>query len=259
MMTVFFSDIENFTNSTAGLAPEVITDFVNRYLSGMTDIIQEHAGMIDKYEGDAIMALYGAPVARPDHAKLACWATLAQFKKLVELNAYYKQAGLPQVNIRAGINTGEMVVGNLGSSKVLSYTVMGDEVILASRLEGVNKFYQTRFMISDNTYQQAKDFIEARELDTIRAKGMKRAVRIYEVVARKGEADANTLELFSQYAHALLAYRSRQYDKAIELFNVCLKIKPGDGPSLNLIEQCEKFKQSPPDENWDATNTLTAK
>ena len=259
VMTVFFSDIENFTNSTSGLTPEVLTEFVNKYLTAMTDIIQTNDGMIDKYEGDAIMALFGAPVTRPDHAKLACWAALDQYKKLTDLNAYYKKANLPLVNIRVGINSGEMVVGNLGSSKVLSYTVMGEEVILANRLEGVNKFYDTRMLISEGTYQMAKQFIDVREIDSIRAKGMKKAVRIFELLARKGEADAVSLELITQYAIALQFYRNRQWNKAIEYFNNCLKIKPDDGPSITLLDHCLQYKSTPPDDKWGGINTLTAK
>lgn len=258
-ITVFFSDIANFTNISSGLVPEIMMHWINQYLSLMTDSIQNHYGMIDKYEGDAIMALFGAPMEMPDHAKLACWSALDQLKKISELNQVFKKVKLPQISIRAGINSGEMIVGNLGSEKVRSYTVMGEEVILASRLEGVNKFYQTQILISENTYQDAKEHIETREIDCIRAKGMERPVRIYELLSKKGEIDTVTKELINKYTIALEAYRSRQWDNAIDLLNACLKIKSNDGPSLRLLDQCHKLKQSPPDINWDSIHTLTSK
>ena len=259
VMTVFFSDIANFTNMSSGLSPEVIMGWINRYLTAMTDIIQEYEGMIDKYEGDAIMALFGAPVSRPDHAKLACWSALKQLHKLNDLNRHFQADGLPQIKIRAGINSGEMVVGNLGSSKVLSYTVMGEEVILASRLEGINKYYQTNIIASESTYQMARDEVEARELDFILAKGMKRPVRIYEIIAPKGQADSAAQELIAQYTLALEAYRAHEWDEAIDLLNLCRKIKPDDGPTVRLLGQCYQFKQLPPGAEINTTNVLTAK
>ncbi len=259
VMTVFFSDIANFTNMSSGLSAQVIMHWINKYLTSMTNIIQDHYGMIDKYEGDAIMALFGAPLARPDHAKQACWSALEQLKGITKLNKNFAKAGLPQINIRAGINSGEMVVGNLGSEKVMDYTVMGEEVILASRLEGINKMYKTQLLVSESTYQACKDDIVAREVDHIRAKGMERPVRIYQLITKKGDADSNTLEIINQYALALEAYRAQAWDKSVEILNQCLKIKADDGPSLKLIDQCNQFKQNPPAKDWDGIDILTSK
>ncbi|MBI4835494.1 MAG: adenylate/guanylate cyclase domain-containing protein [Planctomycetes bacterium] len=259
VMTVFFSDIANFTNKSSTLGPDLVMEWINKYLTAMTDIIQENGGMIDKYEGDAIMALFGAPLITPDHAKRCCWAALDQRKALPELNKRFEKENLPLVDIRIGINTGQMIVGNLGSSRVLSYTVMGDEVNLASRLEGVNKFYHTGIMISGETYKQAKDFIEARELDTIRAKGMQRPVNIYELIAKKGEAVEQELDLTATYEKALKAYRERNWNEAIEALKICRKIKPADGPTTLLLGQCLKYQQLPKDEVPELINTLTSK
>ncbi len=259
VMTVFFSDMADFTNKSSNLGPETVMEWINKYLTAMTDIIQENGGMIDKYQGDAIMALFGAPLITPTHAKQCCWAALDQRKALPELNMRLQKENLPAVDIRVGINTGEMTVGNLGSSKVLSYTVMGDEVNLASRLEGVNKFYRTGMIISGETYKQAKDFIEARELDTIRAKGMQRPVNIYELIAKKGEASAQELELIVTYEKALKAYRERNWVEAIEALKICRKIKPADGPTTLLLGQCLKYQQLPKEEVPELINTLTSK
>jgi len=259
VLTVFFSDMANFTKSTADLSPDQMMTFVNRYLSEMTPIIHKYNGLIDKYEGDAIMALFGAPIESPEHAKLACWAAIDNFAKLSELNQSLKASDSPEISIRIGINTGEMIVGNLGSEKAMNYTVLGDEVILASRLEGINKFYQTRILISENTFKQAAQSIEAREIDYIRAKGMKRPVRIYDLFGRKGELNQTQQELIARYGIAIGAYRSRDWDKAISTLEECLKIDKEDGPSQNLLRRCLAFKQIPPPQDWDTIYNLMTK
>jgi len=259
VLTVFFSDMANFTKSTADLSPDQMMTFVNRYLSEMTPIIHKYNGLIDKYEGDAIMALFGAPIESPEHAKLACWAAIDNLVKLSELNLSLSKSGLPEVSIRIGINTGEMIVGNLGSEKAMNYTVLGDEVILASRLEGINKFYQTKILISENTYNQAAQSIEAREVDYIRAKGMKRPVRIYDVLGRKGQVSQAYQDLIAKYKIAIETYRLRQWDKAISILEECLKIDKEDGPSHNLLRRCQSFKQIPPPQDWDTIYNLMTK
>lgn len=259
VLTVFFSDMANFTNSTADLSPDQMVIFVNRYLSAMTPIIHKHHGLIDKYEGDAIMALFGAPIERPEHATLACWAALENLDKLSELNQSLKASGSPEIDIRIGINTGEMIVGNLGSESAMNYTVLGDEVILASRLEGINKFYQTRILISENTYNQASEGIEAREVDYIRAKGMKRPVRIYDVLGKKGAISQTHQDLIARYKLAIEAYRTMNWDKAISILVECLRIDKEDGPSMNLLRRCQSFKQIPPPQNWDMIYNLMTK
>ena len=181
------------------------------------------------------------------------------FAKLSELNQSLKASDSPEISIRIGINTGEMIVGNLGSEKAMNYTVLGDEVILASRLEGINKFYQTKILISENTYNQAAQSIEAREVDYIRAKGMKRPVRIYDVLGRKGQVSQAYQDLIAKYKIAIETYRLRQWDKAISILEECLKIDKEDGPSHNLLRRCQSFKQIPPPQDWDTIYNLMTK
>ncbi|MEN2997538.1 MAG: adenylate/guanylate cyclase domain-containing protein [Brevinematia bacterium] len=179
-VTIFFSDIRGFTTLSEGLTPQELVALINRYLSRMTDIIMDNRGTVDKYIGDAIMAFWGAPLDDPEHPFRACKASLEMLEALKELNA-----SLPtdrQIDIGIGINTGIATIGNMGSTKKKNYTAMGDTVNLASRLEGVNKLFHTRVIISESTYERVKDRILARELDLIRVKGKKLPVRIYEVI-----------------------------------------------------------------------------
>jgi adenylate cyclase len=259
VLTVFFSDMANFTKSSTGLTPERMVAWINHYLSAMTPIIQQYNGMVDKFGGDAIMALFGVPIARADHAKSACWTALDHINALSKLNHDLQTKGLPPIGIRVGLNTGEMVVGNVGSEQAMNYTVFGEEVILASRLEGINKVYGTQILITGNTYEQAKDDIVARELDIIRAKGMSTPVRIYELLAKKGGLAPNLQPVIDTYAQALQAYRTREWDQALNLLKNCLQLKADDGPSLHLEQRCHHFKQNPPPEHWDAIYTLTIK
>jgi len=181
--TVFFSDIAGFTTLSEGLSPEQLVEFLNTYLTEVTDIILAHGGMLDKYEGDAVMAVFGAPILQPDHAERACRAALAVQARLTELRGAWKERGLPQFITRIGLNSGEMVVGNMGSRERFDYTVIGDAVNLGSRLEGANKQYGTYLMISEATRELAgaNKFV-TRELDMIRVKGKAEPVRVYELM-----------------------------------------------------------------------------
>jgi class 3 adenylate cyclase/CHASE2 domain-containing sensor protein len=181
--TVFFSDIAGFTNLSEGLSPEQLVEFLNTYLTEVTDIILAQGGMLDKYEGDAVMAVFGAPLKQPDHAERACRAALAVQARLTELRSAWKQRGLPAFITRIGLNSGDMVVGNMGSRERFDYTVIGDAVNLGSRLESANKQYGTYLMISEATREMAgpEKFV-TRELDMIRVKGKAEPVRVYELI-----------------------------------------------------------------------------
>ncbi|MGC8767108.1 MAG: CHASE2 domain-containing protein [Brevinematia bacterium] len=179
-VTVFFSDIRGFTSLSEGMSPQDLVSLINRYLSIMTDIIMENRGTVDKYIGDAIMAFWGAPLDDPDHPFRACKASLEMIKALEELNKELPEG--KKIDIGIGINTGIATIGNMGSTKKKNYTAMGDTVNLASRLEGVNKVFHTKIIISEYTYERIKDRILARELDLIRVKGKKIPVKIYEVI-----------------------------------------------------------------------------
>ncbi len=218
VLTVFFSDLAGFTTLCEKLAPEEVVTLLNHYLTAMTDLILSSGGIIDKYEGDAIMAFWGAPVPQEDHAIRACLAALDNQSRLVELRKEFTRMGLPPVHARIGINTGEMIIGNLGSNQRFDFTVIGDSVNLASRLEGAGKEYGASIIISEETYRQAQDKVEVRELDLLQVKGKDRPIRIYELLARKGEigqAEDKKRDLFAQ---GLSSYRNGRWSEAIEFF-----------------------------------------
>ena len=205
-MTVFFCDMKGFTSISEGLTPRGMVNVVNHYLTTMSVPIREYKGIIDKYVGDAIMAFWGPPfTSDADQARLACLAALDQ---LARLNTFRQDLpelmgikhGLPDINMRIGIATGEVVVGNIGSDVMKSYTVMGDTVNFASRLEGVNKIYGSRILISEATAQRTLDTIETREIDTILVVGKAEPEKVFEVIGRKGEVDATTLMVRERFA-----------------------------------------------------------
>ncbi len=188
-ITVFFSDVRGFTTLSEALTPEELVQLLNEYLSVMTDIIIELKGTIDKYMGDAIMAFWGAPVPLEEHAYYACVASVKQVLKLKELQENWKQRNLPSIDIGIGLNTGPAVVGNMGSSHRMDYTCMGDTVNLGSRLEGSNKMYGTKIIMSEYTYERVKDKVYARELDLVQVKGKTHPVRIYELLGLVNDED----------------------------------------------------------------------
>jgi len=264
-MTAFFSDIQGFSTISEKLgSAQLLVELLNDYLSVMAHVIESYEGTVDKYEGDAIIAFWGAPVHFPDHAVKACFACLEQQVKLAELREKWKkEGGWPEIvhnaRVRMGLNTGEMVVGNMGSAGRMNYTIMGDAVNLASRLEGANKPYGTFIMISEYTYAAAKDHIEVRELDSLRVVGKTEPVRVYELLARKGQLEPQKQQLVSIYNEGLVAYRAREWDISIEKFSKALQLDPYDGPSKAYRSRCEDFKLEPPGPEWDGVYTLKSK
>ena len=259
-MTVLFSDVEGFTTISEGLAPMALRSVLDEYLTPMTDIILRHQGIIDKYEGDAIMAEFGAPIPMEDHAKRACFAALEMQETLVQLRAQWKQEGKPLLKARIGLGTGLMVIGNMGSQDIFDYTVIGDSVNSASRLEGANKEYSTYLMISEPTYEAAKEHILARELDLIQVKGKSEPVRGYELMARAEDGLPEDKERMIQYfLQGLEAYKGRRWAEALEHFRAALKIVPDDGPSATYVRRCEEFLLHPPPEDWDGVYVMTTK
>ncbi|MCX5851091.1 MAG: adenylate/guanylate cyclase domain-containing protein [Deltaproteobacteria bacterium] len=259
VLSVFFSDLAGFTSMSEMLSPEEVVGLLNKYLTAMTDIILESGGIIDKYEGDAIMAFWGSPVQQEDHAARACLAALDNQERLVGLREEFQRAGLPPVYARIGINTGEMIIGNMGSSKRFDFTVIGDSVNLASRLEGAGKEYGTHITISEETWRQAEDRIEVRELDLLQVKGKEKPVRIYEVLARSGALDDGMKETARLFTEGLVQYRAMRWDEAVSSFRQALAVNPGDGPSKTFIQRCEAFMKDPPPAGWDGVYRLTTK
>ena len=192
-ISVFFSDVRGFTTVSEALGPEQLVQLLNEYLSDMTEIIIDYRGTIDKYMGDAIMAFWGAPVENDDHAYAACVAALAQYQALGELQKGWSERGIPVLDIGIGLNTGPAVVGNMGSSRRMDYTIMGDTVNLGSRLEGITKTYGVKICMSEYTYERVKDRVYARELDLVRVKGKKEPVRIYELMGLVDDTDLENL------------------------------------------------------------------
>ncbi len=259
-LSILFSDVAGFTTISEKLTPTELVHLLNEYLTAMTDIIMKYDGIIDKYEGDAIMAEFGAPLADDQHAQKACYAALEMQEKLVEMRMKLKKEGRPELRARAGVNSGQVVLGNMGSQSVFDYTVMGDNVNLASRLEGANKEYGSYIMISEWTQELVKNEVITRELDLIRVKGKEKGVKVFEVLARVSTGIPNsTKKALEAYNQGLLAYRQQRWDEAIVYFKAALHAKPEDGPSQTYLERSEEFKKNPPPENWDGIFTMTSK
>jgi len=258
-LTLFFSDLAGFTSISEQLSPEELVHLLNDYLSHMTDIILAHGGIIDKYEGDAIMAFWGAPVAMPDHAARACLAAWAQQQRLTELRREWSSRGLPEISARMGINTGEVIVGNMGSSTRFDFTVIGDAVNLASRLEGANKSYGSGILISDTTAAQVQGQVELRELDLITVKGREAPVRVYEVLGPAGQLSPAMAQARERFARGLALYRAQRWDEAQAVFAQVLEAVPGDPPATAFRSRCQNLAGQDLGPDWDGVYRLTTK
>ncbi|MBT4285983.1 MAG: CHASE2 domain-containing protein [Deltaproteobacteria bacterium] len=258
-LTAFFSDIQGFSTISESLTPEELVVLLNEYLTAMTDIILKHGGTVDKFEGDAIIAFFGAPISHEDHALRCVLAALDMQKKLIEMRENWRKQGRHEILVRIGINTGEMVVGNMGSAYRMDYTMMGDSVNLAARLEGVNKEYKTFNMISEFTYEAVKDQVDTRELDLIRVVGKNKPVRIYEVLGVKGEISEETIHGYKYFSKGLNLYRKQQWEEAIKYFMHTIKLSKSDGPSETFIKRCQYFKENPLTNDWDGVFSMTSK
>jgi adenylate cyclase len=250
-VTLFFSDLAGFTTISERLSPETVVSLLNDYLSRMTEIIFDEAGTVDKFEGDAIMAFWGAPLDQPDQAARACRAALKQQAALKELNRQFAGLNLPPLAMRIGLNTGDAIVGNLGSVKRFDYTVIGDTVNLASRLEGVNKFYGSYVMASETTMEACAGAVEFRELDLVAVKGKEQAIRVFEVLGLKGELERELIKARQDFAQGLELYRQRRFPEAGAAFAAILAENPGDGPARTYLDRCRRFQEEPPPPEWD--------
>ena len=257
--TVLFSDIRGFTSISETLEAEKLVALLNEYLTPMTNMVFKHDGTLDKYMGDAIMAIFGAPIAHPDHAARACETALDMMVSLKALQVDWAQRGLPHLDIGIGVNTGPMSVGNMGSEVRFDYTVMGDNVNLGSRLEGLNKQYGTNIIISESTYEKAGGGVFARELDSVRVKGKLEPVRIYELLG-VGEPSAQQRARIDGFDEGLQHYKAQRWAAATACFSRVLEeIAPGDKVCTLYIERCEAMKEQPPKPEWDGVFTITTK
>jgi class 3 adenylate cyclase len=264
-MTILFCDMKGFTTFSEGMTPAGLVTVLNRYMTVMSEPVRRHSGIIDKYIGDAIMAFWGPPFTGADEqAGLACLAALEQ---LAGLGAFRTELpdligikrGFPEIDIRIGIATGDVVAGSIGSEQTRNYTVIGDTVNLASRLEGANKTYGTRVLISEATKHLAADMLETREIDTVVVVGKTEPQRIFELLGRKGEVARERLALRDAYVEALDAYRRRDWEKALAGFEDCLAIVPCDAPSKLFLGRIARFRVTAPCAEWNGVWSLEEK
>lgn len=258
-LTVMFSDIRSFTSIAEKLTPTELTELLNEYLSAMTEIIFQQKGTLDKYIGDAVMAFWGRPfLDLHDHAACACRAALEMGSQLRQLNQTWMNRGRPPLSIGIGVNTGKMMVGNMGSNRRFNYTVMGDHVNLGSRLEGLNKEYGTQIIVSEFTYEYVESQFVTRELDLIRVKGKKKPVAIYELLAPASE-QPRYQELLENFQEGLTAYKGGKWEAAHEIFQALASKYPSDGPAKLFLARCQKFAREAPVGVWDGVYTMTTK
>jgi adenylate cyclase len=257
-VTVFFSDVRDFTSISEKLDPKVLSDLLNEYLTPMTDLVFKNRGTLDKYMGDAIMAFFGAPLSFKDHAKWACRCALEHARRLKELNTHFTKRQLPELRMGIGLNTGEVSVGNMGSQSVRNYTVMGDQVNLASRLEGATKQYGVDILISHSTFLAVKDSFLCREIDCLRVKGKKAGVQVYELLG-EGLTDPKQLQIAEVFSHGYQLYRARRFTEALDSFKAALEANTTDHVAEIYIERTLEFIENPPPEDWDGIYTMTTK
>ena len=264
-MTILFCDMKGFTALSEGMTPAALVNVLNRYITVMSEPVRRNNGIIDKYIGDGIMAFWGPPfTGTDDHSGPACLAALDQLAGLAGFRAELPEItglrrGFPEVDIRIGIATGDVVVGNIGSEQTRNYTVIGDTVNLASRLEAANKTYGTRALVSEGTNRFAADLVETREIDQILVVGKTEPQRIFELLGRKGEVSGERLALRDAFGTALAAYRRKNWGEARAGFEGCLEIVPGDGPSTALLRRIAQFCTTAPGLDWDGVWSLTEK
>jgi adenylate cyclase len=258
-MTVLFSDVRGFTSISEKLTPEALVDVMNTYLTRMTDIVFAHDGVLDKYIGDAVMAFWNAPFDQPDHAVKAVKTALAMQRALAEMNRAKAFGESLELKIGIGINTGEMIVGNMGSETRFDYTVIGDAVNLASRTEGITKEYGVGLLVTDATRREAGDAVLARRIDKVAVKGKAEPITMYEVLAMSKDVREKDQRLVSAFEAALDAYFARDFDDAIQKAETILASYPDDGPSKTLITRSKFWKENPPPADWDGTWVFTKK
>jgi adenylate cyclase len=261
-LTVFFSDIANFTNISEQYhsKPEELVSLLNEFLDEMTRLVLKYEGTLDKYEGDLIMAFWGAPLPQKDHALRACLAALDMQKRLEVLRIKWAKEGKPALTVRIGINTGIMIVGNMGGKDRFDYTVIGDSVNLASRLEGANKQYKSNIMISDFTYTHVKEKVVVRELDLIQVKGKNEPVKVYELLGTtKMEMTNNKRQSLGLYHEGLKLYRARQWEEANAYMQQAYSLDETCYAAQIYSERASLYKLTPPPDDWNGIFVMTSK
>jgi adenylate cyclase len=258
-ITAFFSDVQGFTSISERLTPKQLVELLNEFLTEMTDILLNHKGTVDKFEGDAIIAFFGAPTSMPRHAEAACLASIRMQTRLAALRRTWRSRGQPELHMRIGLCTGSAVVGNMGSRNRMDYTMMGDTVNTAARLEGINKIYGSYTLVGETTREAAGGRIVAREIDTVNAVGKGDPVTIYQLLGENGDIEDRLLRAADAYATGLAAYRTRDWPRALAGFGEALRLVPDDGPSRAMHERCTAFQATPPPDDWNGSFVITTK
>lgn len=258
-VTVIFTDLEGFTTLSERLEPEALRAHLSEYFKDMMDLLLAERATLDKFIGDCIMVYFGCPIPDPAHAAQACRAALAMQRRMVDLNRRWAAKGLPGLRMRVGINTGRAVAGNMGTDTIFNFTILGDCVNLASRLEGVNKEYGSLILIGEDTLEQVRGQFDVRELDWIRVKGKEQPVAIYELAASAGELSPQRREVFARFASGLALYRQMLWDAAADEFRAALTLDPEDGPSAAFLKRCQHYVLEPPPIVWDGVHVMKTK
>ncbi|HEY2827870.1 MAG TPA: adenylate/guanylate cyclase domain-containing protein [Pirellulales bacterium] len=258
-VSVLFSDIVGFTSTSETTDPETLVKHLGDYLGVLSDEILKLNGTVDKFIGDSVMAFWEAGKANGGNATAACAAAVRCQARLKELRPQWLANGLPPLETRIGVHTGEVIVGNIGSGRRMNFTIIGDAVNLGSRLEGLNKVYRTEIIISESTYQQAKREIVARPLDCVSVKGRNTPVLVYELLGMRGETAPSVAQFVEQYGEALAHYRERRWADCRGELDEILQTHAGDGPAQLLMRRCHEYLCNPPPENWDGVHHMSEK
>jgi len=258
-MTIFFSDIAGFTSISEGFQPQKLMEHLSEYLQELTEVIQDNSGTIDKYIGDCIMAFWGAPFPSDNHAVLSCESALGCQEKLIDLNNKWRASGKNILPTRIGLHTGNAVVGNMGSKDRLNYSVIGDTVNLASRLESVNKIYGTQIIVSESTYKKASGQFVFRPLDKVAVKGKIESISIYELIGRSGYVPNDRQQIAEQFSEAYDLYCRREWTEARKIFDILHSSFPEDLPSAMYAERCGEYIRQDPGPQWTGVTKLEFK
>jgi adenylate cyclase len=258
-MTVLFSDLRGFTTLAHTLPPETLVPLLNLYRTAMTDLVLRHDGVLAQYAGDAIEAFWNAPMAQPDHARRACATALDMLARVAELRHDFARRGWLDLDLGIGINTGRMVVGNMGSRNHLAYTAVGDAVNVAARLEGLSKQYGTRIVIGEATRAAAGDALVYRPLDLVAVKGRDEPLAVYEVIGHAGRLAPEVLRRLARYGEAIASYRERRWDEAAALFDALAAEMPDDGPVALYRRRCAALLADPPPADWNGVYVARTK
>jgi adenylate cyclase len=250
-VSIMFADIENFTHYSESLSPNDLVFQLNEYLGCFSSVIIRNEGTVDKYIGDAVMAYWNAPRDCDDYAFKACKTAIQGLQKLSFLQQKWARLNKPIFNARVGINTGDVVLGNIGTQEHLNYTVIGDNVNLASRLEGLNKVYNTTIMISDVTLKACGSRLITRPIDLVGVKGKDKKIIVHELLGIAGEASESTIKFCTDFKTAFAAYVKKDWSVGLILFQKLASENPDDKLSQIYVDRCRDYQQNPPDASWD--------